>query len=395
MLKRLLKRTFLTALAPLVAAALLGACATAPGNYINTSRLDEKGSMPDTHYDVKLITPQLVVSQALAQHDSRPLPTDLFPDPTQYVYRIEPQDILGVTVWDHPELTTPQGQSFSAGGNTTQTIAGALQQPYTNALPGQADPYGQTVGADGTIYFPFVGRIRVAGRTAQDVRDELAVKLARYVKNPQIDLRVLSYRSQKVQVTGEVKTPGPLAITDVPLRLVDAITRSGGTTAEADLQRVRLTRDGKFYVLDANAMLDRGEAKENVMLQPGDVINVPDRSDSRVFIMGEVKQPVTVPMLKGKLTIADAITAGGGILDTDANPRQVYVLRDLQDKPDMPDIYRLDMTQPDALMLSSRFQLKPLDVVYVGTAGSVQFNRLLQQIFPTIQSIYYMKQITR
>ncbi|AJW95910.1 polysaccharide biosynthesis/export family protein [Burkholderia gladioli] len=395
MLKRLLKRTFLTALAPLVAAALLGACATAPGNYINTSRLDEKGSMPDTHYDVKLITPQLVVSQALAQHDSRPLPADLFPDPTQYVYRIEPQDILGVTVWDHPELTTPQGQSFSAGGNTTQTIAGALQQPYTNALPGQADPYGQTVGADGTIYFPFVGRIRVAGRTAQDVRDELAVKLARYVKNPQIDLRVLSYRSQKVQVTGEVKTPGPLAITDVPLRLVDAITRSGGTTAEADLQRVRLTRDGKFYVLDANAMLDRGEAKENVMLQPGDVINVPDRSDSRVFIMGEVKQPVTVPMLKGKLTIADAITAGGGILDTDANPRQVYVLRDLQDKPDMPDIYRLDMTQPDALMLSSRFQLKPLDVVYVGTAGSVQFNRLLQQIFPTIQSIYYMKQITR
>ncbi|WP_425125995.1 polysaccharide biosynthesis/export family protein [Burkholderia gladioli] len=395
MLKRLLKRTFLTALAPLVAAALLGACATAPGNYINTSRLDEKGSMPDTHYDVKLITPQLVVSQALAQHDSRPLPADLFPDPTQYVYRIEPQDILGVTVWDHPELTTPQGQSFSAGGNTTQTIAGALQQPYTNALPGQADPYGQTVGADGTIYFPFVGRIRVAGRTAQDVRDELAVKLARYVKNPQIDLRVLSYRSQKVQVTGEVKTPGPLAITDVPLRLVDAITRSGGTTAEADLQRVRLTRDGKFYVLDADAMLDRGEAKENVMLQPGDVINVPDRSDSRVFIMGEVKQPVTVPMLKGKLTIADAITAGGGILDTDANPRQVYVLRDLQDKPDMPDIYRLDMTQPDALMLSSRFQLKPLDVVYVGTAGSVQFNRLLQQIFPTIQSIYYMKQITR
>ncbi|WP_456301063.1 polysaccharide biosynthesis/export family protein [Burkholderia gladioli] len=395
MLKRLLKRTFLTALASLVAAALLGACATAPGNYINTSRLDEKGSMPDTHYDVKLITPQLVVSQALAQHDSRPLPADLFPDPTQYVYRIEPQDILGVTVWDHPELTTPQGQSFSAGGNTTQTIAGALQQPYTNALPGQADPYGQTVGADGTIYFPFVGRIRVAGRTAQDVRDELAAKLARYVKNPQIDLRVLSYRSQKVQVTGEVKTPGPLAITDVPLRLVDAITRSGGTTAEADLQRVRLTRDGKFYVLDANAMLDRGEAKENVMLQPGDVINVPDRSDSRVFIMGEVKQPVTVPMLKGKLTIADAITAGGGILDTDANPRQVYVLRDLQDKPDMPDIYRLDMTQPDALMLSSRFQLKPLDVVYVGTAGSVQFNRLLQQIFPTIQSIYYMKQITR
>ncbi|PJO22919.1 exopolysaccharide biosynthesis protein [Burkholderia glumae AU6208] len=381
--------------APAMLAMLLAACSSAPGNYLDTSRLEDHDPTPDTHYNVKLITPQLVVAQALAQRKERPLPPDMFSDPNQYVYRIEPQDILGVTVWDHPELTTPQGQTFSAGGNTTQTIAGALQQPYTNALPGQADPYGQTVGADGTIYFPFVGRVRAAGRTAQQLRDELTARLARYVRDPQIDVRVLSYRSQKVQVTGEVKTPGPLAITDVPLRLVDAITRSGGSTAEADLQRVRLTRDGKFYVLDANAMLDRGDAAQNVMLQPGDVINVPDRSDSRVFVMGEVKTPATVPMLKGRLTIADALTAGGGILDTDANPRQVLVLRDMQDKPDSPDIYRLDMTQPDALMLSSRFQLKPLDVVYVGTAASVEFNRLLQQIFPTIQSVYYMKQITR
>ncbi|AOJ05267.1 MULTISPECIES: polysaccharide biosynthesis/export family protein [Burkholderia] len=376
-------------------ASLLQACSMAPGNYMDTSRLEDKDAQPTEHYNVQLITAQLVVSQAEAQRKDQPLPPSNYTDPAQYVYRIAPQDILGVTVWDHPELTTPQGQSFSSGGNTTQTVAGALQQPYTNALPGQADPYGQTVGADGTIYFPFVGRLRAVGKTVGQVRDELSARLARYVKNPQVDVRVLSYRSQKVQVTGEVKTPGPLAITDVPITLVDAITRSGGSTNEADLQRVRLTRDGKFYQLDANGMLDRGDVTQNVMLQPGDIVNVPDRSDSRVFVMGEVKTPATVPMLKGRLTIADALTAGGGILDTDANPRQIYVLRDLKDKPNTPDIFRLDMTQPDALMLSSRFQLKPLDVVYVGTTESVRFNRLLQQVFPTIQSIYYMKQITR
>lgn len=375
-------------------ASLLQACSTAPGHYLNTSRLDDNDKQPDMHYRVRLVTAELIVSQAEAQRTDQPLPPARYADASQYVYRIQPQDILGVTVWDHPELTTPQGQSFSSGGNTTQTIAGALQQPYTTALPGQADPYGQTVGSDGTIYFPFVGRLMVAGKPVGQVRDELAARLARYVRNPQIDVRVLSYRSQKIQVTGEVKTPGPLAMTDVPLTLVDALTRSGGTTAEADLQRVRLTRGGKFYQLDANAMLDRGDVTQNVMLQAGDVVNVPDRADSRVFVMGEVRMPVTVPMLKGRLTIADALTAGGGILDTDANPRQIYVLRDLQDKPNTPDIFRLDMTQPDALMLSSRFQLKPLDVVYVGTAGSAHFNRMLQQIFPTIQSIYYMKQIT-
>ncbi len=86
------------------------------------------------------------------------LPPGTLCDPSQYVYRVEPQDILGITVWDHPELTTPNGSTLSTGDNTTQTLGGAVQQPYTTALPGQADPYGQTVAPDGTIFFPFVGR---------------------------------------------------------------------------------------------------------------------------------------------------------------------------------------------------------------------------------------------
>jgi polysaccharide export outer membrane protein len=296
---------------------------------------------------------------------------------------------------DHPELTTPQGTSFSTGGNTTQTIAGALAQPYTTALPGQADPYGQTVAADGTIFFPFVGRVHVAGKTSQQVRDELAAKLEPFLHNPQLDVRVLAYRSQRVQVTGDVKTPGPLAITDVPLTLVDAITRSGGTTDNADLQRVRLMRRGRFYQLDANSLLDRGDISQNVMLEDGDIINIPDRSDSRVFVLGEVKQPTAVQLIRGSLTIADSLTTAGGILDTDANPRQVYVIRGMSSHPDTPDVYRLDMTQPDALLLSTQFRLQPFDVVYVGTAGAVQFNRLLQQVLPTLQTIFFTKQLTK
>jgi polysaccharide export outer membrane protein len=335
------------------------------------------------------------MDQLQKQQIEHPLPPGRYTDPSQYVYRVGPQDILGVTVWDHPEPDDAAGpvvlerrQHHAVGRR------GVAAAEYVGAA-GPGRPYGQTVAADGTIFFPFVGRIRVAGKTVAQIREQMASSLARYVKNPQLDVRVLSFRSQKVQVTGEVKQPGPLAVSDVPLTLVDAISRSGGSTAEADLQRVRLTRDGKLYTLDANGVLDRGEVKQNVMLQPGDIINVPDRSDSRVFIMGEVKTPVTVPMLKGRLTIADALTAGGGILDTDANPRKIYVMRGMRDNPTKPEVFRLDMTQPDALMLSSRFPLQPLDVVYVSTASSVQFNRVLQQVLPTIQTIFYMRQITR
>ena len=378
----------------------LSACATAPGNYLDTSRLKEDSqNKPAETYPVTLIDAQVIQKQQAQTADAIANqvlpPPGPFADPTQYVYHVAPQDILGITVWDHPELTTPNGSTLSSGGNTTQSIGGALQQPYTQALPGQADPYGQTVAPDGTIYFPFVGRIRASGRTTAQIRDELGKKLIPYIRDPQVDVRVLSYRSQKVQVTGDVKTPGPLALSDVPLTLVDAITRSGGSSDNADLQRVRLTRKGKLYVLDANRMLDKGDTTQNVMLEPGDIVNVPDRSDTRIFVMGEVKTPIPVPMNKGELTIADALTQAGGILDTDANPRQIYVMRGMKDKPTTPDVYRLDMTQPDAIMLSSQFQLQPMDVVYVGTAASTTFNRVLQQVLPTVQTLFYLKQLTR
>ncbi len=372
----------------------LSACGALPGYSLNTSRLQDNDPTPTATYPVRLISADVILQQNRPAA-AAPLPPARFADPAQYVYRVAPQDIIGVTVWDHPELTTQQGQTLSAGGNTTQTVAGALAQPYTTALPGQADPFGQTVSPDGTIFFPFLDKVRVAGKTAGEIRDQLAAALTPYFKKPQVDVRVLAYRSQKVSVTGEVKTPGPLAMSDVPLTLVDAITRSGGTTADADLQRVRLTRNGKLYQLDADGVLDRGEIAQNVMLQAGDIVNVPDRTDSRVFVMGEVKTPLPVSMMKGRLTIADALTQAGGILDTDANARQIYVVRGAREKPESPDIYRLDLTQPDSLLLSTQFRLQPLDVVYVGTAGSVQFNRLVNQVLPTLQTIFYLKQLTR
>jgi polysaccharide export outer membrane protein len=237
--------------------------------------------------------------------------------------------------------------------------------------------------------------MKAAGKTTSELRDQLATGLVRYIRNPQVDVRVLSYRGQKVQVTGEVKTPGPLAISDVPLTLVDAITRSGGTNPDADIQRVRLTRNNKLYVLDADRMLDRGDTTQNVMLQNGDMINVPDRTDARIFVMGEVKTPIQLPIIRGRMTIADALTQGGGILDTDANPRQIFVMRGMRDHPTTPEVFRLDMTQPDSIMLSSQFQLQPLDVVYVGTAASTTFNRVLQQVLPSVQTLFYLRQLTR
>ena len=67
----------------------------------------------------------------------------------------------------------------------------------------------------------------------------------------------------------------------------------------------------------------------------------------------------------------------------------------MRERPTTPEVFRLDMTQPDSIMLSSQFQLQPLDVVYVGTAASTTFNRVLQQVLPSVQTLFYLKQLTR
>ncbi|MCY1249311.1 hypothetical protein D9M72_628320 [compost metagenome] len=67
----------------------------------------------------------------------------------------------------------------------------------------------------------------------------------------------------------------------------------------------------------------------------------------------------------------------------------------MRDSPTTPEVFRLDMSQVDALLLSTQFRLEPLDVVYVGTSDAVRFNRVLEQITPTIQTLFFTKELSR
>jgi polysaccharide export outer membrane protein len=130
---------------------------------------------------------------------------------------------------------------------------------------------------------------------------------------------------------------------------------------------------------------------------------VPDRTNSRVFVLGEIVRPSIVPMNRGKLTLADALTSSGSIDPHSSNPHVIYVIRGVDPQPgpngtvktklSMPDVYRLDMTQVDALMLMTQFQLQPRDVIYVQIAQSARFNRLLDLITPSLQTLFFTKQL--
>lgn len=281
-------------------------------------------------------------------------------------YRVGPRDILNITVWDHPELTIPAGEFRSA------------------------ESAGNVVGEDGTFFYPYVGVVRAADRTVEDIREELTVKLSKYIEFVQLDVRVASYRSQRVYVVGEVTNPGIQLVKDIPLTVLEAINNAGGVTSEADLRNIILTRNDKTYSINLLSLYEGGDVTQNVLLQHGDVLNVPDSALNKVFVLGETNHFVaggaigrsrSLVMNKARMTLTEALSEAGGLDQETSDPARIFVFRGGLGKP---EIYHLDAKSPDALLLADRFPLQPRDVIYVDRAEGIRWNQIIGQIQPTI-----------
>ncbi len=348
-------------LAPLALAAVLASgCALSPG--LHVSDVGEGARGAGSPVEVVNVTPKLLVEQAqeraraAASREKDPSAASAEP----YQYRVAPLDVLSVTVWDHPELTIPAGE-FRA-----------------------ADIAGNPIAADGTMFYPHVGVLQVAGLTIAQIRDLLTTRLRKVIESPQLDVRVVSFRGKRVQVTGDVVKPSTLPVTDVPLRVQDAIAAAGGLTPNAWTRGVTLTRDGKVHRLDLQALYDQGDLSQNWLLRDGDVLHVPSREENKVYVMGEVRQPSSRVMARGRMSLAEALGDSNGLDPTSASG-ELWVFRGSYERPRM---FRLDAKSADALLLAVQFQLEPQDVVYVATYGLTNWNRVVTQILPTIQGVW-------
>jgi polysaccharide biosynthesis/export protein len=301
-----------------------------------------------------------------AQTSARPAAFQ--PYDATYAYLVGPQDELRVTVFEHPELSNPAGTA--------------------NELS------GRVVNSDGKIFFPYVGAVQAAGRTVQEIQQTIAQGLRGVIRNPQVDVSVFRFRSQRVVVSGEVRNPGVVAITDVPPTLGELISAAGGLTTEADLANVSVTRGPQTVTADLYRYFYNGDQAQNLRLQTGDIINVPDRRYNKVFVLGEVGRPNTVVaannvitggagsliMPRGRYSLAEALGDVGGINPLTANAGQIYVIRGNGAKP---QIYHLNASTPDALVMADQFNLRRRDVVFVDSVPVVRWSRIVSNILPT------------
>jgi len=360
-----------SALALLVASTT--ACTIIPGSNMNSFNSRWFDDTPENYTPAKIETSYIPIDATVLSHLNIAAPRSASPNlelqkaMAEYEYRVGPGDVLTITVWEHPELTIPAGS-------------------FRTAAEG-----GNEVKADGTVFYPYAGNISVTGLTTYEIRSLLEDRLSSVIKKPQIDVRVASFISKRVYVSGSVAQPGIVPISNIPLTLLDAIERLGGLTDTASWGTVTLTRNGIASNISLRALYEDGRWAENILLQDGDLIHVPRNDAEKVFVLGEVNRPQSLNMSRNGTSLAEALASSNGINENRADGRGIYVLRNTgisQDSEGQPvyraTIFHLNAASAVGFMLADKFPLEARDVVYVSPAPITRWNRFLSQLLPSI-----------
>jgi polysaccharide export outer membrane protein len=340
----------------LVACVVLAGCIPGQNASLNVRSEDTNPG----YVNLVPITPQVVATQK-ASSPPATIPAallDYHPQP----YQIGPGDTLYITVWNHPELTSP-------AGNQQQTAAN-----------------GRVVQPNGTIFYPFAGQVQAAGKTVEQLRQVLAGKLGSYLKNPQVDVSVIDYGSQHVLLEGAFTKTGPQPITSVPLTLGEAMGKAVVDDPTANLSDVMLSRGGQVYHLDVDA-LERNGLTKQIYLKPDDRIFLPYNTHQEIYVMGEVNRPRAVRFSTAYVSLTRAIGAAGG-LNQVTSKGKIYVIRNTSSAGDpKATVYELDAKSAVAFALAGQFEVKPGDVVFASAAGITRWNRFLTQLLPLTSAI--------
>lgn len=352
----------------LLLALVLSACATTPGSELDSGRLEyanvdvtwpNDDAPQPADFTIYRITPKIIAelkAEELHFGTGRP-----FVAPKAQPYLVGPNDVLNIVVYEHPELTIPAGQ-FQ-----------------------RAEDRGHRVDTRGIIYFPYVGEMHVAGKTVAQIRDDVTEALTSHIPNPQVVVRVGAYNSKKITLTGAVGTEGRISITDDPMTLVRAISQSRGETGTGDLGHVIVTRGTKRYIVNVEAYLRDGDLSQNMMLQDGDIVHIPDRKANLVYVIGEFKNNKELEMVSRRMNLAEALSKAGGPT-RDSDVRKVFVFRAVGEGENLrPVVYHLNLKPVEGMVLASKFPLRVGDVVYVSTSKWAKWNRIWNQVLPFLQ----------
>ncbi|MDR7542936.1 MAG: SLBB domain-containing protein [Armatimonadota bacterium] len=311
---------------------------------------------------------------ARAQTGAPPLSGLSTPAATHATYVLGPEDVLEISVWGYPDLTRvvavlPDGRisvplvgAVMAAGQTVEQLTRALvrgfaryiREPQVTVIVKEfrkvrASVLGQ-VAKPGTYALPPGARLldlisAAGGLTevaslgdAQLLRGRgpaLVVDLDRVLAgDPEANVELTGGETLVVRedlvnivnVAGEVVKPGRYRLKG-EMRVLDVLLLAGGLTERASVTAARLVRGGEAHDLALDALLLRQDMSHNVRLRPGDTILVPEETNNKVYVLGDVNSPGVFP-LKGEVTLLQAVAmAGGPVQRGPATARTIHIVR--------------------------------------------------------------------
>ena len=287
----------------------------------------------------------------------------------QSIYRLSPGDVLSIQLWAYPEITPPI-------------------QDATNIKA-----VGYPIDPNGRVHLPLVGSVKVSGKTLAEVNTFLRSQFSKYLKHPDVVVRVLSYEGRRYFVNGQVLKSGQYTLNDQPISLYTALGQAGGIdTKTGDTTNIQLIRNGSTYNLNTIQLEKNGQSLHNLLIQPNDTIFVNTKQDQKLYVMGESSKSQAISLRDQGMTLSDVLGESEGINPYSASAAKIYVMRtDLNNNEST--IYHLNLSSIGNLALANQFQMKKNDIVYIDASGLARWQRIMNQIIPFSSALYSFDQL--
>jgi polysaccharide export outer membrane protein len=304
-------------------------------------------------------------------------------------------DIVGVSIFEVGGSSL-FGQTSGANQGTSVQQAGTLTGVTTTVPP-------QVVEADGSIMVPFVGRVRVAGKTPGQVGTDIQKHLEGKAVTPQVVVTLISQGSTTATVGGDVNQPRPVPLTLRGERLLDVIAAAGGAKYPAYEMYVTVVRQGHVGTVLLQTVVTN--PSENIIIRPNDQVFL-TRYPRTFAVLGATTKVSQYTFDTARVSLAEAVARAGGPIDTAGNPSGIYLFRyepaEIAEKilgkqpaisalasagavvgtsrQFVPILYRVDFRTAGGYFLSQDLNLHDKDVILVTNAEATQLQKLLMVV---------------
>ncbi len=241
-----------------------------------------------------------------------------------------------------------------------------------------------TVGPDGKITVPIVGDVFLNEFTREAALDAISQRLHQFYTKPHATLSVDQYTSNQVTVLGRVDRAGVQKFTHPPT-LAEVLANAGAMPVmdkQATLTRCAIMRGReKLIWVDLKALLN-GDPNYNLRMKKGDIVFIPDSSDTSVYVLGAVPKPGSY-RLTPRMTVLDALAQAGGP-NEDAAPQQIGIYRASANQVEVIPL-------ADLINVSRRvnYALEDGDVIFIPKSKLADFGYVMRQISPAISVLTF------